>query len=300
MENLKSNKSIGVFFSLSAGILWGIMPLYINLVDAVDPYEIIAQRSLWSAVLLFIICWMRGSLSDIWSMIKGRSHWRNFFITALFLLLNWCVYVYAVQTKQVVAAALGYFIYPLCTVMLSILVLRERLNAWAWLAIGFVSLGVLTKAMMMMNVPWVSLVLAGSFSLYAVLRKRMGIDPLQGLFVETLALLPFAIAFLIWMKADGQVLFFGGGIANIWLALLAGVITVLPLVLFLKGNSLLNMTSASLLFYSNPTAHLILGVFVFSERFMLFDLIPFGLIWVGIAVYFAKQGVTTDMAKIKE
>ena len=297
MKNLKSKRSIGVTLSLSAGILWGMMPLYINLVDAADPYEIIAQRSLWSAVLLFVICWMRGHLGDIWMMIKGRRHLINFSITTFFLLLNWSMYVYAVQTEQVVAAALGYFIYPLCTVMLGILVLNERLTAWAWIAIGFVGFGVLTKALMMTNVPWVSLALAGSFSLYAVLRKRMNFDPLQGLFIETLALFPFAIAFLIWMKADGQVLFFGGGTANVCLALLAGVVTVLPLVLFLKGNSLLNMTSASLLFYSNPTAHLFLGVFVFAEPFVAFDLIPFGMIWAGIAVYFFTVGKAINTTK---
>ena len=293
MKNLTDDKSIGIALSLSAGIIWGMMPLYINLVDAADPYEIIAQRSLWSAVLLFVICWMRGQLGDIWLMIKWRRRLLNFSITAFFLLLNWSMYVYAVQTEQVVAAALGYFIYPLCTVMLGVLVLNEKLTGWAWIAVGFVGLGVLTKAMMMMNVPWVSLALAGSFSLYAVLRKRMDFDPLQGLFIETLALLPFAIAFLIWMKADGQILFFGGGVVNIWLALFAGVVTVLPLVLFLKGNSLLNMTSASLLFYSNPTAHLFIGVFVFSETFVAFDLIPFGMIWAGIAVYFLTQSNET-------
>ena len=100
------------------------------------------------------------------------------------------------------------------------------------------------------------------------------------------------------MKADGQVVFFGGGIVNICLALLAGIVTVLPLVLFLKGNSLLNMTSASLLFYSNPTAHLFLGVFIFSEPFVAFDLIPFGMIWTGIAVYFFTVGRAVDKTRL--
>ena len=214
----------------------------------------------------------------------------------MFLSLNWGIYVYAVQTEQVVSAALGYFIYPLCTVLLGILVLGERLDKWAWLAIGLVCLGVMAKAMMIMDVPWISLALAGSFSLYAVTRKRIDMDPLQGLFIETLFLLPFAIGFLLWMAANGQVPFFGGGAVNIALALLAGGITVLPLVLFLKGNRALNMTMASLLFYSNPTMQLLLGVVVFSEGFMSRDLVAFGLIWIGIAVYFTTRARVARLA----
>jgi chloramphenicol-sensitive protein RarD len=296
MENPKKNIIAGIFFSLSAGILWGIVPLYIKFIDVDDPYEIVAHRSLWSAVLLFIICWISGQLGEIWVTIKQHKNLLNFFITTFFLSLNWGVYVYAVQTGQVVSAALGYFIYPLCTVLLGILVLGERLDKWALLAIGIVCLGVMTKAMMIMGVPWISLALAGSFSLYAVIRKRMDVDPLQGLFIETVFLLPFAIGFLFWIAANGQVPFFGGGAVNIALALLAGGITVLPLVLFLKGNRALNMTMASLLFYSNPTMQLLLGVVVFSEEFMPRDLLAFGLIWIGIAVYFATRARVARLA----
>ena len=289
MENPRKNSWPGICFSLSAGILWGIVPLYIKFIDVDEPYEIVAHRSLWSAALLLIICWIAGQVGEIWATIKQPKHFLNFFMTTFFLSLNWGVYVYAVQTGKVVSAALGYFIYPLCTVLLGILVLGERLDKWACLAIALVFLGVMAKAIMIMDVPWISLALAGGFSLYAVIRKRMDMDPLQGLFIETLFLLPFAFGFLIWMASNGQVLFFGGGAVNIALALLAGGITVLPLVLFLKGNRALNMTMASLLFYSNPTMQLLLGVVVFSEEFVPRDLVAFGLIWIGIAVYFSSR-----------
>ena len=131
MENLKKNSLAGILFSLSAGFLWGIVPLYIKFIDVDDPYEIVAHRSLWSAVLLFIICWISGQLDEIWKTIKQHKNLLNFFITTFFLSLNWGVYVYAVQTGQVVSAALGYFIYPLCTVLFGILVLGERLDKWA-------------------------------------------------------------------------------------------------------------------------------------------------------------------------
>ena len=289
MKSSKQNRVFGIYCSLSAGIIWGIIPVYIYVIDIEVPYEIVAHRSIWSALLLFLICWIGGRLGDIWAMLETQRNFFNFFLTAGLLSLNWGIYVYSVQTEQVVAAALGYFIYPLCTVMLGIIVLGETLDRWAGVAIGLVCFGVMAKAMMIMDIPWVSLGLAGTFSLYAVFRKRMAFDPTQGLFVETMLVLPFALAFLIWMAMNGQVLFFGGGLTNVLLAIFAGIITVVPLIFFHKGNQLLSLTMASLLFYSNPTAQLLLGVVAFSEQFLLTDLIAFGLIWIGIAVYFMTR-----------
>ncbi len=289
MKNSSQNRVFGIYCSLSAGILWGIVPVYIYIIDVEDPYEVVAHRSIWSAALLFLICWIGGQLGSICALVKTQGNFYKFFLTAGLLLLNWGIYVYSVQTAQVVAAAFGYFIYPLCTVMLSIIFLRETLDWWAGVAIGLVCFGVIAKAMMLMEIPWVSLALAGTFSLYAVLRKGIGFEPIQGLFVETMLVLPFALTFLIWMAMDGQVLFFGGGVTNVFLAIFAGVITVVPLIFFHKGNRLLSLTMASLLFYSNPTAQLLLGVVAFSEQFLVTDLISFGLIWIGIAVYFMTR-----------
>lgn len=294
MKSSKQNRNFGICCSLSAGILWGIVPVYIYIIDVEDPYEIVAHRSLWSAALLFLICWIGGQLGDVWATLKTKRNFYNFFLTAGLLSLNWGIYVYSVQTGQVVAAALGYFIYPLCTVMLGIIVLRETFDRWAGVAIGFVCFGVVAKAMMLMDIPWVSLALAGTFSLYAVLRKKMGFEPIQGLFVETMLVLPFALAFLIWMAMNGRGLFFGGGLTNVLLAIFAGIITVVPLIFFHKGNQLLSLTMSSLLFYSNPTAQLLLGVVAFSEQFLVNDLIAFSLIWIGIAVYFITRRSATN------
>lgn len=279
----------GVLFSLSAGILWGIVPLFIHYIDADGPYEIVAQRALWSAVLLFLICGVAGELPAIRRLLLTPRLVLNFFVTTVFLTLNWGVYVYAVQSGQVVAAALGYFMYPLCTVLLGMVLLGERLDRWAWLAIGLVFLGVVAKAMIVMTVPWVSLMLASSFSFYAVLRKRMNQDPAQGLFIETLILLPLVLGFFLWMTITDKSLFFGGGLANFGLAVTAGIITVVPLILFHKGNRALSMTMASLIFYSNPTTQLLIGVLLFREFFEPRDLIAFGFIWTGIAVYFSTR-----------
>ena len=279
----------GIIFALSAGILWGLVPLYIKFVDATDPYEIVVQRAFWSLVLLWCICMARRHLGAVRLMVTTPRIAGQFFVTMIFLTLNWGIYVYAVQTEQVVAAALGYFIYPLCTVLLGMLFLGEQLDRWAWMAIGLVFVGVLTKAAMIQSMPWISLMLAGSFSVYAVLRKRIGLDPTQGLLVETIMLSPLVIAFFGWMVAKDIPLFFGGGPTNFVLAITAGVLTVIPLILFHAGNRELSMTMASLIFYSNPTTQLLLGVVLFGELFSPQDLWTFSFIWAGIALYFITR-----------
>ena len=141
MKSSRQTRNFGICCSLSAGILWGIVPVYIYIIDVEDPYEIVAHRSLWSAALLFTICWIGGQLGDVWATLKTQRNFYNFFLTAGLLSLNWGIYVYSVQTGQVVAAALGYFIYPLCTIMLGKIVLRETFDRWAGVAIGFVCFG---------------------------------------------------------------------------------------------------------------------------------------------------------------
>ena len=213
----------------------------------------------------------------------------SFVITTCFLSVNWTIYVYAVQSGHVVSAALGYFIYPICTVLLGIAILRERLDRWAWLAICCVTIGVFVKAFLIAGVPWVALSVAVTFSLYAVARKGMKVDPIVGLFVETLILFPATLFCFSWLAWSGQLIFFGGGAIFFFLAMFLGVLTVVPLILFHAGNQLLSITTASLLFYSNPTTQLLLAILLFDEAFAARDLLAFGPIWLGIAIYFVTR-----------
>ena len=283
------NRARGVFFALSAGILWGFVPLYIHFLGDVNPLEIVAHRSLWSLVLLFALVAWRHHISPALQIFINKKLLASFIITTCFLSANWTIYVYAVQSGYVVSAALGYFIYPICTVLLGVAVLGERLDSWGWLAVCCVTFGVLIKAFFVAGVPWVALSVAVTFSLYAVARKRLKIDPILGLFVETLILLPITLCFFGWLAWSGQPLFFGGGAKFVLLAMFVGVLTVVPLILFHAGNQLLSMTTASLLFYSNPTTQLFIATLMFGEAFAAQDLLAFGPIWLGIAVYFASR-----------
>jgi chloramphenicol-sensitive protein RarD len=141
--------------------------------------------------------------------------------------------------------------------------------------------------------PWISLVLAVTFGLYGVLRKRMGVDAVSGMFIETMLLFPPAILYLVWMQISGQPLFFGGGAANIGLAMAAGVVTVVPLILFHAGNKALPITIAGMLFYANPTTQLLIGLFYFDAPFAPQEWLNFGVIWAGLVVYFSTRRTET-------
>ena len=289
MNTMGQSRVSGVVFALSAGILWGFVPVYIHFLGDVNPLEIVAHRSLWSLLMLCGLIIWRRQISVALQVFSHKKLLISFTITTCLLSANWTIYVYAVQSGQVASAALGYFIFPICTVLLGITVLGERLDRWAWLAICCVTIGVLVKAFLIGGVPWVALMVALTFSLYAVARKRLKIDPILGLFVETLMLLPVTLAFFAWLAWSGQSIFFGGGAMFVFLAMFVGVLTVVPLILFHAGNQLLSMTTASLLFYSNPTTQLLLAILLFGEAFAAHDLLAFGPIWLGIALYFVTR-----------
>jgi chloramphenicol-sensitive protein RarD len=202
---------------------------------------------------------------------------------------NWVIFVYAVQARLLFEAALGYFIYPLLTVMLGMLLLRERLDRWAWVAISVVFGGVALKAANVGGLPWVALALAVSFGFYGVIRKRMGIDPLIGIFIETVMLMPLSVLYLWWQHSTGAAIFFGGGAVNVMLAIFFGVITVVPLILYHAGNRALPITVSSLLYYINPTTHMVVGLVYFRLSIPLWEWAVFGLIWSGLVVYFSTR-----------
>lgn len=273
-----------------AALLWGFVPVYIGAVNSGDPIEIVAHRALWSGVLLaglvLLLPQMTGGLSAVkLALATNRARW-GFAVSCFMLTVNWALFVYAVQTRQVFDAAFGYFIYPLVAVLLGIVFLRERLDRWGWLSLALVAAGVLVKAQLVSGVPWIALMLAVTFGIYGVIRKQLGVDPVLGMFIETVLLIVPAIGYIIWMQISGHPIFFGGGSWNVMMALMAGAITVVPLLLYHAGNRALPMIVASLIFYVNPTTQMLVGLFHFDVPFPPSDFVTFGLIWTGTIIYF--------------
>jgi len=272
--------------------LWGILPIFYTLLEGFNAVEIVVQRSLWAFLLMLIVYLMRGRMAEILALFKPNRQFVLMLLGTVMIAINWTTFVYAVGEVRVVEASFGYFVYPLLAVGASVLFLGERLDRRGQIALILSAIGVVIKGWSIGAVPDISLILAVSFALYAVLRKQIAISSLDGFFIETILLVPIVLLFLSWQVSQGRPLFFDGGMVGFVLAISCGIITTVPLVLFLRGNKALPLSLAAFIFYVNPSLQLLCGVLFFDEAFALKDLAAFGCIWAGLIVQFARRPVT--------
>ena len=269
--------------------LWGILPVFYVLLEGYHAVEIVVQRVLWAFLLLALYYGITGKLQILARCFAPSKQLVFLLIGTIMIAINWTTFVYAVGEVRVVEASFGYFVYPLIAVGASVLFLGERLDKRGMIALMLSAIGVLIKGWSLGSVPDISLILAVSFALYAVVRKQIAIDSLDGFFCETILLMPFAIAFLSWHISGGGALFFDGQVTGVALAISCGVITTVPLVLFLRGNKALPLSLAAFIFYVNPTLQLLCGVMFFGEGFSTKDLLAFGCIWLGLIIQFVRR-----------
>ena len=279
-----AERRTGALYATGAFVAWGLFPLYFHFIKHVPPLEVVLQRSVWSLLFVLLIlawrgqwAWLRVSLS------KGRQ-WLLFACTGSLVMCNWFVYVYAVQSDQVVEASLGYFINPLVSVLLGVLVLKERLQPVQKAAVALALAGVVWLTVAAGRLPWVALVLACSFGLYGLLRKTAPLGALEGLALESLLLAPLTVPALLWLQAYGGGVLVQGPASLVGLLLLAGPLTALPLLMFSAGARRLPLSTIGMLQYLSPTLQLLLAVFVFGEPFDLQRLVGFVLIWLALAL----------------
>lgn len=275
----------GIVYACAAFVMWGLFPLYFHRIATVAPLEVVLHRSAWS--LLFVLAlllglrrfgWMRGLLTRPRRLLA-------FATSAVLLSGNWLVYVYAVQSGQVVEASLGYFINPLVNVLLGVLVLHERLRRVQWVAVGLAAIGVLWLTAIAGRLPWIALALALSFGLYGLMRKTASLGALEGLAIETMLLAPVVVPVLAWWTASGHGAMARGDLAlDAWLVI-GGPLTALPLLLFAAGARRLPLATIGLLQYLSPTIQLAIGVGVFGEPFDRVRLVGFGFIWAALLLY---------------
>jgi len=277
----------GFWAALAAYALWGIFPIYFRQLSAVPAFEIVLYRSLWSLVFVIgVLAWQRR-----WQPLRGALRSPRqigvFAASALLLSGNWVTFVWAVNNHHVIEASLGYFINPLFSVLLGVLVLRERPRALQWAAIGVAAAGVLWLGWVAGRPPWIALVLAVTFGLYGLLRKTAPLGALDGLALETLLLAPFALGLAIWVNAESHTLAHASPSLWAWLAL-SGPFTAIPLLLFARGARTLPLATLGLLQYVAPTLQFALGVWLFGEPLSSDRLAGFALIWLALGIYSAE------------
>ena len=272
----------GLPLGIGAYLLWGGMPLFFPLLEPAGPLEIVAHRIVWSLLFCLVALTAMRQLGDFRTALRSPRLLGTFAVAAALIVVNWVVYVYAVLSDRVLDAALGYFINPIVTVLLGVLVLRERLRPVQWIAIGFGAASVVVLSTGLGGLPWISLTLALSFGLYGLVKNRVGrtVAALPGLAVETAVATPFALAYLFWLGSAGT--FTGEGTGHALLLMSAGIVTALPLLLFGAAARRLPLSVVGMLQYLAPVLQFLVGLLVFGEHMPPARWAGFALVWVAL------------------
>lgn len=280
----------GLLAAIGAFAIWGLLPLYLKLLHQAPVFQIMTHRVVWCCLFVFGWLGVRGELGHVTRALADGVTRLRLFASAVMITINWLTYVWAVGNGHVVEASLGYFINPLVSVLLGVLFLSEKLNPRQWIAVALAALGVAWLTWQVGRPPWIALTLAFSFGLYGFVRKTVVVDAVAGLAVETLLILPFALAWLLFEYGRGASVF---GVVS-WqldaLLVTSGLLTAVPLVLFAFGVRRVPLTTIGLLQYMAPTLQLITALLVFKEPFTAVQAVGFGCIWLGLVVY-AVDGV---------
>lgn len=277
----------GLLYTAGAFLLWGFVPPYWRLIDHVPALQIPAHRILWTCVLLAGVISVQRGWGAVRAAFADRKTALTLVLTAVLVGVNWTVFIWAVLTNHLVQSSMGYFINPLVSVALGVLLLRERLTFWQTVSVGFALAGVAYLTVQLRALPWISLVLAFTFGFYGLLRKTMAVDALTGTFIETLYLLPSTLLYLAVQTVHGRGAFGSANLLTHVLLVLAGPVTALPLLWFASGVRRIPLSMVGFLQYLTPSLHLALGVLLYREEFTSAYRISFSLIWLGILIYLA-------------
>lgn len=261
-----------------------MFPLYFALLTSVSPLEVVAHRAVWS--LLFVLVLIAAFRQ--WADLRRALTRRTIGLLAaaiMFLSINWLVYVYSIDANQVVQGALGYFINPLVSVALGVILLAERLDKTQWLAIGIAVVAVLVLTVSYGGVPWISLTLAVSFGFYGLIKKRANVDALPSLAIETAVVTPIAVAYLWFLQANGEAAFIQDGLGISVLLILLGPITAIPLLAFGAAAIRIPLSTLGIIQYVTPTVIFLLGITVFGESMPALRWVGFGLVWIALVVF---------------
>lgn len=281
----------GTLYGFLAYLAWGMFPLYFHALIPAGPWEILAHRILWTLLLCVVLLGVTRHLGFLRSLFGDLKRLGAISIAAVLIAINWVVYVLAVTTGHVTEAALGYFLNPLVTVMLGVLVLGEKLRRMQWPAVAIGVIACVYLAVDYGSPPWISVGLALSFAAYGLMKKRVGgrLTALEGLTAETVVLAPFAAVMLVWLGATGRSTWSGNGSWHPVLLALSGVATAIPLLLFAAAARRIPLSTIGLLQFMTPVMQLLCGVLVLGETMSAGRWVGFGLVWIALVVLTADS-----------
>lgn len=280
----KRNEKIGGLYAAAAFLTWGFLPLYWKALKSVSALEILTHRIFWAFIFMLLFFAYRGKWAELKVVLKNRRKMGAIIVAAILVSLNWGIYIWAVNADHVVDTSLGYYINPLLSVCLGMLILKERLNFWQMISLLLAFVGVLIITFQYGKIPWISLSLAFSFGLYGLVKKMAGIESTIGLILETFVLMPLAFSYLTYLHFQGQSSF-GSSPKITLLLVLAGVATAVPLLWFARATQMIPLSSVGFIQYLTPTIMLLIGVVLFGEPFTIIHLLGFTCIWLALALF---------------
>ena len=274
----------GVTAAFLAYGLWGLFPIYFAALAPANAIEILAHRVVWTLLTCVIVLWLRRDTAWIRPLLHRPGLAGRIAVAALFIAVNWGVYVWSVRIGRTTDAALGYFLNPVVTVALGVLVLRERLRRLQWVAVGIGVVAALYLTLAAGGLPWIALVLAVTFATYGLLKKQVGglLGPWQSLAGETAVLTPLALAAIAVMSAHGQTTFTGHGGLHTALLVAAGIVTAIPLLLFAAAAQRIPLVLVGLIQFITPIMQLLVGVLLQHERMSPARWVGFGIVWLAL------------------
>lgn len=273
----------GILAILAACVIWGLSPLYYNLLTMVPPLELLAQRTLWSFLFFALVLGLQGRFSALIHALGNRGHVITLFAAACAIAVNWYFFIYSVQINRVSEASLGYFIFPLVAVVFGLIVFKEKLSALQWVAVALAVFAVLILTYGLGVAPWLALVLSLSFGTYSVLKKRLDLSPVISVTLEVMLLLPLTVPYLLiqnWPIQDST----DGW--QIWFLLMgSGPLTATPLILFSYATRRISMSTVGIMQYINPSIQFLVALLIFAEPMTDWHFGAFSIIWVAVVIY---------------
>ena len=276
----------GILYSAVGSFWWGIIGvLYFKYVSFVGHIELVIHRTIWTAFILIFTTTYLSKWNIVLSIVKDFKKLSILFLTGLLIFANWGLWIYAVVTNRLIDASFGYYIFPILSVFFGIVFFKEQTNRNKIISILLVFLAVIILLFNFESLPWIGLSVALSWSFYNLIRKKINIPADIGLFVETLLLSPIAILAFYFISKEGNNFFTFSDLNLAFILFLAGLMTLVPLYLYLKGVELAGLGTSGMIFFIAPTGQFLLGFFYFEESFNAVKLLSFCIIWVAVFIY---------------
>ena len=268
---------------------WGLFPIYFKLLKSIDAYEVLAMRVLCSFIFMILVVLLAKNKNSI--SLEIKKIWQNkksfsLLVLASFLITaNWLTYIIAVNTNHVLEASFGYYLNPIVTIILAVVFLKEKLTRIQTIACICVGISLLYLFISIGSLPWISILLALTFGLYSLCKKKIILSPKAGLLIETAIVSPIAIIYMLYLASTSNITFYTSNNATIIALLLSGAITAIPLMLFAKGAVDIPLYLLGILQYLPPTIQFFVGIFIYNEPLSIEKLISFIIIWIAVAVF---------------